>query len=159
VATLPVRGHALTITPLLLDPMVAIAAPGVVPRRRGAISAVELAAHPLILYERGGTIRRVIDEWLRRGGATARVAMDLGNGEAIKKLVAAGRGVSITPAMSIRVEVRTRELVAWPLTPLLGRRLGVIRRRDRPPSPALRVVLDGLAELAAPLERRQRARP
>src|SRR5689334_16317227 len=63
--TLPVHGRALAITPLMLDPMVAIAPPGLVRGRRRTISAAEVAAHPLILYERGGTIRRVIDEWLR----------------------------------------------------------------------------------------------
>lgn len=114
-----------------------------------ADAAAELAREPLILYERGGTIRRVIDAWFRRGGTTPRVVMDLGNGEAIKQLVAAGLGLSLVPAMSVRAEARAGELAALPLGPPLGRRLGVIRRRDRVPSPALRVFLDGLADLAA----------
>jgi DNA-binding transcriptional LysR family regulator len=156
VVTLPVRGRALLITPLLLDPLVAIAAPTARWRRRGPLAAAELAREPLILYERGGTIRRVIDAWFRRSGAAPRVVMDLGNGEAIKKLVAAGLGLSLVPAMSVRAEVRAGELAALPLAPPLGRRLGVIRRRDRTPSPALRVFLDGLDDLvSAPA----RARP
>jgi DNA-binding transcriptional LysR family regulator len=154
VVTLPVRGRALLITPLLLDPLVAIAPPAPAWRRRRSVSAVELAREPLILYERGGTIRRVIDEWFRRGRATPRVVMDLGNGEAIKKLVAAGLGLSLVPEMSVGDEVRAGELAALPLAPALGRRLGVIRRRDRTPSPALRVFLDGLAELVAAAGRR-----
>ena len=68
VVTLPVRGRALLITPLLLDPLVAIAAPAARWRRRGPLAAAELAREPLILYERGGTIRRVIDGWFRRRG-------------------------------------------------------------------------------------------
>jgi DNA-binding transcriptional LysR family regulator len=153
VVTLPVRGRALLVTPLLLDPLVAIAAPAARWRRRGPLAAAELAREPLILYERGGTIRRVIDAWLRRSGAAPRVVMDLGNGEAIKKLVAAGLGLSLVPAMSVRVEVRAGELAALPLAPPLGRRLGVIRRRDRAPSPALRVFLDGLDDLVSALAR------
>jgi len=149
VVTLPVRGRALLITPLLLDPLVAIAAPAARWRRRGPLAAAELAREPLILYERGGTIRRVIDGWFRRSGATPRVVMDLGNGEAIKKLVAAGLGLSLVPAMSVRAETRAGELAALPLAPPLGRRLGVIRRRDRAPSPALRVFLDGLDDLVS----------
>jgi DNA-binding transcriptional LysR family regulator len=149
VVTLPARGRALLITPLLLDPLVAIAAPAARWRRRGPLAAAELAREPLILYEPGGTIRRVIDAWFRRSGAAPRVVMDLGNGEAIKKLVAAGLGLSLVPAMSVRAEVRAGELAALPLAPPLGRRLGVIRRRDRAPSPALRVFLDGLDDLVS----------
>jgi molybdate transport repressor ModE-like protein len=147
VVTLPVRRTALLVTPLMLDPLVAIAPPRAPWRRHRPLSATELAREPLILYERGGTIRRVIDDWFRRSGATPRVIMELGNGEAIKKLVAAGLGLSVTPAMSIRAAVRGGELAAVPLTPPLGRRLGVVRRRDRVVSPALRVFLEGLADL------------
>ncbi len=153
VVTLPVRGRAVLVTPLLLDPLVAIAPPLASWRRRRPLAAADLAREPLILYERGGTIRRVIDDWFRRSGATPRVVMDLGNGEAIKKLVAAGLGLSLVPAMSVRAEVGAGELAALPLAPPLGRRLGVIRRRDRLPSPALRVFLDGLADLVAAVGR------
>jgi DNA-binding transcriptional LysR family regulator len=79
--------------------------------------------------------------------------MDLGNGEAIKKLVAAGLGLSLVPAMSVRAEARAGELAALPLSPPLGRRLGVIRRRDRVPSPGLRAFPDGLADLVTPAGR------
>ena len=49
----------------------------------------------MILYERGGTIRQ-IDEWFRRR-ASPRVAMELGNAEAIKKLVARASGSRSPP--------------------------------------------------------------
>jgi len=148
VVTLPVRGPTLTVTPLMADPLVAVAPPSREWRRRRALTPVELARHPLILYERGGTVRTVIDDWFRRGGATPRVAMELGNGEAIKKMVAAGLGLAVTSAISVTAEVRARSLVALPLTPPLGRRLGIVRRRDRAPSPALTVFLAALTELA-----------
>lgn len=71
IVTLPVVGRQLSITPLRRDPLVAVAPPGRVWRGRGGLTAVELARHPLILYERGGTIRRVIDAWFHRGGGSA----------------------------------------------------------------------------------------
>jgi DNA-binding transcriptional LysR family regulator len=92
IVTLPVSSRSLTVSPLCVDPLVAIAAPGR-GLKRAPITAVDLARLPLILYERGGTIRRVIDEWFRRGRSTpphhdgARAT-----GEAIKKLVEAGPG-------------------------------------------------------------------
>lgn len=149
VVTLPVRGPALSVTPLMSDLLVAITPATREWRRRGAFTAAELARHPLILYERGGTVRRVIDDWFRRGGARPRVAMELGNAEAIKKMVEAGLGLAVTSAISVTAEVRARTLVTLPLSPPLGRRLGIVRRRDRAPSPALAVFLAGLADLAA----------
>jgi DNA-binding transcriptional LysR family regulator len=55
--------------------------------------------------------------------------------------------------MSVRAEGRAGELAALPLAPPLGRRLGVVHRRDRLPGPALRVFLDGLGELVAAVGR------
>ena len=148
IVTLPVTGRQLLVTPLLLDPLVAVGPPTQRWPARGGLTAAELARHPLIVYERGGTIRRVIDEWFRRGGARARVVMELGNEEAIKKLVGAGLGLSVSPAMAVRDEVRAGALRMCPLSPPLARRLGVVRRRDKPETPALRVFLAALTALS-----------
>jgi len=59
-----------------------------------------------VLYERGGTIRRVVDDWFRRGHATPRVAMELGNAEATKKLVSAGLGLSVVSEIAARPEAK-----------------------------------------------------
>src|SRR5262249_54760582 len=92
---------------------------------------------PMILYERGGTIRRVVDDWFRRGRATPRVAMELGNAEATKKLVGAGLGLSIVSEIAVKAEVRAGALSLIPLRPALHRRIGIVRPRDRAPRPAL----------------------
>jgi DNA-binding transcriptional LysR family regulator len=155
IVTLPVSARSLAVSPLCIDPLVAIAGAGHAWRKRQAIMAADLARHPLILYERGGTIRRVIDEWFRRARVTPRVAMELGNGEAIKKLVEAGLGLSITSSMSIKAERRSGALMAMPLEPTLSRRLGIVSRRDKPDSPALRVLLAGLQKLRTPSIRSQ----
>ena len=75
--------------------------------------------------------------------------MDLGNGEAIKELVAAGLGPSITSAVSVRGEARSGRLAVIPLAPRLVRRLGIVRRRDKTASPALSAVLRALEAWAA----------
>jgi DNA-binding transcriptional LysR family regulator len=120
--TLPVTGRQLLITPLRRDPLVAVSPPG--------------QAWP-------GS-----DAWFRRGGARPRVVMELGNEEAIKKLVGAGLGVSVSPAMAVRDEVRAGALQARPLSPALVRRLGLVRRRDKAETPALRVFLAAVAGLS-----------
>lgn len=139
--TLPVTGRQLVVTPLLLDPLVAVGPPAQPRPRRGGLTAAELARLPLIVYERGG--------WFRRGGRRPRVVMELGNEEAIKKLVGAGLGVSVSPAMAVRDEVRAGALSTRPLSPALGRRLGLVRRRDKPETPALRMFLAALAGLTS----------
>ena len=107
-----------------------------------------LAEEPLILYERGGTIRQVIEGWFKRARVTPRVAMELGNSEAIKELVSAGLGPSITSWASVRAEAREGELRVIPLSPPLVRRLGIIKRRDKPENPALAALLRALERRA-----------
>ena len=151
VVTLPVRPRQLVVTPFYTDRLVAIAPQGWTWGRRGrgrrsrrTLTPADLAREPLILYERGGTIRQVIDNWFKRGRVTPRVAMELGNGEAIKELVGAGLGPSITSWASVRANARGKALRILPLSPPLVRRLGVIRRRDKPETPALRALLQAL---------------
>ena len=146
--TLPVQGRQLVAMPFRQDPQVAIAAADHRWPRRGALRPADLADAPLILYERGGTIRRVIDAWFQRGSVRPRVAMELGNVEATKRLVAAGLGVSVVSAVAVRAEVRARTLAARALAPPLARRLGIVRRRDKPPTPALDAVVAALNGVA-----------
>jgi DNA-binding transcriptional LysR family regulator len=149
VVTLPVPTRHLVVSAVYHDPLLAIAPPEPRWLRRRPVTAAELAQHPLMLYEPGGTIRRVIDDWFRRAGVTPRVAMELGNEEAIKKLVGAGLGLSIIPAIATRDEARAGTLAALRLDPPLARRLGVVRRRDKPLGPVLEVCLSALTEFLA----------
>src|SRR5688572_22451576 len=65
IVTLPVTARPLVVSSVYRDPLLAIAPPGPRWRRRKPITAAELAEHSLMLYETGGTIRRVIDDWFR----------------------------------------------------------------------------------------------
>lgn len=149
IVTLPVPvGRSLQVSLFYVDRLVAIAPPG--PRRRGGgpITAAELAREPVILYERGGTIRRVVDDWFRRGRATPNVVMELGNAEATKKLVGAGLGFSVVSEVAVKAESRAGGLSLIPLRPALHRKIGIIRRRDRAPRPALQAFMTALESAA-----------
>ena len=148
IVTLPVGAPSLAVTRFYVDRLVAIAPPAREFRRRTAWTAAALAAHPLIVYERGGTVRTVIDEWFRRGRAAPRIAMQLGNAEAIKKLVQAGFGLSIASEISVRDEVKAGTLIARRLRPALHRTLGIVQRRDKPPSPARAALVAALDSFA-----------
>jgi DNA-binding transcriptional LysR family regulator len=153
IVSLPVRARELAVTPFFDDELVAIAPPLPRWRRLRSIGPKELAREPLILFEPGGTVRRVIDGWFHRGGAEHSRPMELGNTEAIKKLVEAGLGLSVTSWFSVKADARARLLAAIPLVPALVRKIGVVRRRDKPGTPALDAFLAGLEQLRASLAR------
>ena len=149
VVTLPIAvGRGLLVSPFYVDRLVAIAPPDRRWRRRAPMTAAELAREPVILYERGGTIRRVVDDWFRRGRATPRVAMELGNAEATKKLVGAGLGLSVVSEIAVKADARAGALNLIPLRPALHRRIGIIRRRERSPRPALLAFMTALESAA-----------
>jgi len=153
IVSLPVRERELHVTPFFDDELVAIAPPQPRGRRRRVMTAPDLAREPLILYEAGGTVRRVIDGWFRRAGAVPVRPMELGNTEAIKKLVEAGLGMSVTSLFSVKAEVRARLLTVMRLDPSLVRKIGIVRRRDKPVTPALAEFHAGLEQLRVSLAR------
>jgi DNA-binding transcriptional LysR family regulator len=155
ILSLPVRDRELVVTPFFRDELVAIAAREAGWRRVRAVDAATLARHPLILFEAGATLRRVIDGWFHRAGVAPRSPMELGNTEAIKKLVEAGLGLSVTSWFSVKDEVRARTLTAMRLTPALERQIGLVRRRDKPHTPALDAFLAAVDELRRSLETRR----
>ena len=123
------------------------------------VDAPTLVGYPLILFEAGATLRRVIDGWFHRAGVAPRSPMDLGNTEAIKKLVEAGLGLSVTSWFSVKSEVRAGTLTAMRLTPALERQIGLVRRRDKPNTPALDAFVAALEDLRRSLETRRRRAP
>jgi DNA-binding transcriptional LysR family regulator len=158
IVSLPVRDRELVVTPFFRDELVAIVGRESARRRPRTIDAPTLAGHPLILFEAGATLRRIIDGWFHRAGAAPRAPMELGNTEAIKKLVEAGLGRSVTSWFSVKSEVRSGTLTAIRLAPPLERQIGLVRRRDKPRTPTLDAFVAALEELRRSLEpRRPRA--
>ena len=158
IVSLPVRDRELVVTPFFRDELVAIAPSEPVWRRMRTIEAPALAARPLILFEAGATLRRVIDGWFHRAGVAPRSPMELGNTEAIKKLVEAGLGLSVTSWFSVKSEARAGTLRAIRLTPPLERQIGLVRRRDKPRTPALDAFTAALDDLRRSLETRRGGR-
>jgi DNA-binding transcriptional LysR family regulator len=95
----------------------------------GAVTPAQLASQPLILYERGGDTRGIVDAWFRNAGLTPRPIMELGSVEAIKVLVGSGLGASILPCLALDQDVPGARRLA--LRPATARELGLVMRKEK----------------------------
>jgi DNA-binding transcriptional LysR family regulator len=147
--TLPApRSRSLLVTRLLTDRLVALLPEDLAPSGRTSARPADLARLPLILYETGGNVRRLVDDWFGRSGVATRPAMELGSVEAIKGLVGSGLGCSILPSLAMRGGVPGA--VVLPLRPALARDLALVLRKEKVMNRGLRAMLEELEGLAKP---------
>ena len=67
----------------------------------------------MILGERGGNTRRLIDQFFSHAGVSPKVAMELSRLAAIKRMVEEDMGVGIVPLQSVQDEVAEGRIVRW----------------------------------------------
>lgn len=111
--SLPVDVRGIKTERLSDDQLVAIASPKHKLAKQKTISAYTLAGERLILGERGGNTRRLIDQFFAQAGVTLHVAMELSRQQAIRRMVEADMGVGIVPLQSVIDEVEQGKLVRW----------------------------------------------
>lgn len=111
--SLPVEARNVETEKLSHDQLVAIASPRHPLAKQKVVSAFALAGEKLILGERGGNTRRLIDEFFAEHGLKPTVAMELSRQAAIKNMVAADMGVGIVPLSAAREDVERGRLVRW----------------------------------------------
>jgi DNA-binding transcriptional LysR family regulator len=111
--SLPVEARGVQTEILSEDYLVAIASPSHQLAKQRIISAYALAGEKLILGERGGNTRRLIDQFFAQAGVTLKIAMELSRLSAIKRMVEEDMGVGIVPLQSVEEEVGRGSLVRW----------------------------------------------
>jgi DNA-binding transcriptional LysR family regulator len=111
--SLPVEARGVQTELLLKDELIAIANPDHPLAHKRVISAFELAGQKLILGERGGNTRRLIDGFFAEAGLHPVVAMELSRLTSIKRMVESGMGVGIVPVRSALEEIAEGRLVRW----------------------------------------------
>jgi len=111
--SLPVEARGVQTELLNEDYLVAIASPHHKLAKQKVVSAYALSSEKLILGERGGNTRRLIDQFFAQAGVTPNVAMELSRLAAIKRMVEEDMGVGIVPLQSVREEVAKGTLVRW----------------------------------------------
>jgi DNA-binding transcriptional LysR family regulator len=111
--SLPVEARGIQTEVLSRDELIAIASPRHRLAKQRVISVFTLAGEKLILGERGGNTRRLIDGLFEEAGVQPVVAMELSRLAAIKRMAEEEMGVGIVPSNSAREEVAEGRLVAW----------------------------------------------
>jgi DNA-binding transcriptional LysR family regulator len=111
--SLPVDVRGIQTERLSDDELVAIASPRHKLAKQKTISAYTLAGEKLILGERGGNTRRLIDQFFAQAGVTLKVSMELSRQAAIRRMVEEDMGVGIVPLQSVNEEVEKGRLVRW----------------------------------------------
>lgn len=111
--SLPIESPNIETESLFQDEVVAIAHPSHPRASKREISPAELAAEDLILGEKGGNTRRMIDSLFVTADAKPNVVMELSRQEAINKMVENGMGVGIAGSKSASSDVRDGKVVSW----------------------------------------------
>ncbi|HEY9281909.1 MAG TPA: LysR family transcriptional regulator substrate-binding protein, partial [Pyrinomonadaceae bacterium] len=111
--SLPVAARGVHTELLLRDELIAIASPEHPHADRRVVSSFALAGERLILGEKGGNTRRLIDEFFAQAGLKPRIVMELGRLSAIKRMVEQGMGVGVVPYQSAVQEIAEGRLVRW----------------------------------------------
>ena len=111
--SLPVDNSSITTDRLFSDEIVAIAHPSHTRASEKFISAAALAGEKLILGERGGNTRRMIDEFFNAANVRPNIIMELSRQEAVNQMVENNLGVGTAGAKMISNEVREGKLVKW----------------------------------------------
>jgi len=153
--SLPVEARGMQTELLNEDYLVAIASPRHALAKQKIVSAYALAGEKLILGERGGNTRRLIDQFFAQAGVTLKIAMELSRLAAIKRMVEEDMGVGIVPLQSVREEVGKGSLVRWWIEGAqINWQLGVVRLVGGYESPIhqrfLQLCREHFAKTAAP---------
>lgn len=111
--SLPVDNSHVTTELLFSDEIVAIAHPNHPLADQKFISAAGLAGEPLILGEKGGNTRRLIDDFFSAANVHPNVVMELSRQEAINQMVENNMGVGIAGAKTVSKEIKDKRLASW----------------------------------------------
>ncbi|HEX4084021.1 MAG TPA: LysR family transcriptional regulator [Chthoniobacteraceae bacterium] len=146
----PAKKKGLLILPFLNDRMVLICHPSHPLAQKPAVSLADLEGERFIAFEPDQPTRKVIDRALRDHGVHVHHAIEFDSVETVKRAVEIENGISIVPARTVRQEVENHTLTAVEIAnPQMWRPLGILLKRERSRSPALR---EFVAQLKKPLE-------
>ncbi|HSU22431.1 LysR family transcriptional regulator [Comamonadaceae bacterium OTU4NAUVB1] len=132
---------------ILVDPFVLVVPADHALAGRQEVRWAELAERPLVLLDHSSGSRRLIDDALRAHGVVPRVAQQLGHPTTVFRMIEAGIGIGVMPALAAAPQALA-PLRVLPLAPRVRRRVMLVHRRNRAPSPLAQRVWQLIAGVA-----------
>lgn len=108
--TLPVEGADLVQVPVIREELLLVMPPSHKLARTRRLAPADLHKQRWVLFERGSSTRRVIDEMFRVHGIHPRIVMETENVEILKALTMIGMGLTIVPYQALAREARSGTL-------------------------------------------------
>lgn len=147
VVTLPVELSAAKMSKLAIEAWIEDELQLLVPgdhelAQQRAFDWSELESEPLVLFEAGSAVRQILDARLEEANVNTQTVMELRSIESIKQMVRQGIGAAFVSRFALSAPERGLGCASGPVT----RRLGIVRRNDRTPSPATEAFLDMMRE-------------
>ncbi|MCB1237001.1 MAG: LysR family transcriptional regulator [Verrucomicrobiae bacterium] len=135
----PRSKKGIEVEPVWKDRLVLICPPGHPLAKRKKLPLSALDGGRFISFEPDVPTRQALDGLFEKAGVKVRVVVEFDNIETVKRGVEIENALSIVPSESVRQEVAAGTLAKVELEgPNLWRPLGVIRRRAKAVSPAMR---------------------
>lgn len=116
------------------DELLVVCAPNHAFAKQASVAPSMLTQHAYISREPGSGTRDVTDTYLQKIGVAPdalQPVMELGSPEALKGLVATGRGFAIMSRATVLKETRLGLLVGIPLSPRLVRNLSIVYSKQK----------------------------
>ncbi len=125
------------------DRMVLICPPSHAFASRQSIRLKDLDGQNFISFEPDLPTRKAVDQVFRENGISVRQTMELDNIETVKRAVEIESGLSMVPMHSVVEELESGQLKAVAISDLeMWRPMGIVQRRGRNITPAIRELLD-----------------
>lgn len=148
----PTVRKGIHVEPFMDDELVVICHPGHPFAACDAVEPGSLKNERFIAFDPDLPTRQYIDRHFREHGVVLGNTLEFDNIETVKRTVEIEQGISIVPLASVRSEVEAKTLKAIPLNPPLRRPIGILLKRNRPRTPALREFLALLQKVRAKID-------
>jgi DNA-binding transcriptional LysR family regulator len=137
----PIARKGIHVEPFMDDELVLICHPKHPLAACEKIQPGSLRSEKFIAFDPDLPTRQFIDRHFRDQGIQLGHTLEFDNIETVKRAVEIEQGVSIVPSASVKEEVAAGTLRAISLDPVLRRPIGILLKRNRPRTPALRELL------------------
>ena len=118
--------------------------------KRKSVPWRALGGEKLVLLDHASGSRRLIDQALADAQVAAEVVQELGHPTTVFRMVEAGIGITVLPALALTAaELQGRALAVCHLTPRIDRRVMLVHRKHRALAPMVQQLWHMVAEVAA----------